>query len=471
MEEETIDRSVIDDEEIPEIRVVDSMCGTGKTSAAINMINDPANNDKKFMYITPFLEEVERIIQSCPMRNFVQPRDFGSKLANIKRLIEQGRNIASTHALFALFTPEIADLVYAQGYTLIMDEVADVVREYDITDHDLTNILDRYAKVEEDGRLVWTEPEYRGEYDEYKRLIDLGAIYLYRKRNEDGTYSEYENVVTKEEVRYTIKDAEDEDDDAEIELEPLAMVNRSKKKRKIMIWAFPVKCFTAFDEIYVLTYLFEAQIQKYYYDMYNLSYKYIYVTSSKDKGYEFTESPVKYDLSKFNGKLHILDREKLNKIGKDTMDLSKSWFYRNHTTVYIHILKKNTKNFFVNICKTPTSKNLWTTFKTYKRFIAGQGYSKGFLSCNARASNAYRDRIAMAYLCNRFLKPTLKNFFVSKGIEVDENGYALSELIQWLFRSAIRAGEEVKLYIPSARMRELIETWAKEHGILGDPIK
>lgn len=41
-----------------------------------------------------------------------------------------------------------------------------------------------------------------------------------------------------------------------------------------LIWTFPVKVFSAFKEIYVLTYLFSGQMQRYYYDMYNIPYEY-----------------------------------------------------------------------------------------------------------------------------------------------------------------------------------------------------
>lgn len=48
-----------------EINIVDAVCGSGKTSAAINMINASAP-EEKFLYITPYLDEVERIIKACP---------------------------------------------------------------------------------------------------------------------------------------------------------------------------------------------------------------------------------------------------------------------------------------------------------------------------------------------------------------------------------------------------------------------
>jgi len=40
--------------------------------------------------------------------------------------------------------------------------------------------------------------------------------------------------------------------------------------------------------------------------------------------------------------------------------------------------------------------------------------------------------------------------------QLDEELYALSELVQWMFRSAIREKKDVHLYLPSYRMREQI---------------
>lgn len=49
-------------------------------------------------------------------------------------------------------------------------------------------------------------------------------------------------------------------------------------------------------------------------------------------------------------------------------------------------------------------------------------------------------------------------------ISVDENGYALSEMLQFIWRSAIRDGKEIWVYIPSIRMRELLKQWIKDNS-------
>ena len=43
-----------------------------------------------------------------------------------------------------------------------------------------------------------------------------------------------------------------------------------------------------------------------------------------------------------------------------------------------------------------------------------------------------------------------------------EDKFALSELVQFVFRSAIRNNKPIDVYIPSKRMRDLFEEWLKK---------
>ncbi|TKI85383.1 hypothetical protein FC699_30675, partial [Bacillus wiedmannii] len=101
------------------INIIDSIMGSGKTSWAIQfMKNAPAY--QKFIYITPFKNEVERIITSVN-RNFQQPQadcKGETKLEDIKRLISEGKNIVSTHSLFRNIDNEVIDLLDMENYTL-----------------------------------------------------------------------------------------------------------------------------------------------------------------------------------------------------------------------------------------------------------------------------------------------------------------------------------------------------------------
>ena len=71
----------------------------------------------------------------------------------------------------------------------------------------------------------------------------------------------------------------------------------------------------------------------------------------------------------------------------------------------------------------------------------------------------FANKKSLAYLCNRFLNPYVESFFNIRDISINEDKYALSELLQWIWRSQIRNGESVTIYIPSARMRRMLEDW------------
>lgn len=409
------------------VTVVDAPMGYGKTSAAINMINE-SPDDAHFLYITPYLEEVDRIIKNCPKKKFKQPRhNKGSKLDNILELINKGENIVSTHALFKKFNKETIELTYINNYTLIMDEVADVVDVYTdsldssedqddtkrfVSSKDIKNILEKYAYVDpETDLLKWTDSDYHGVFDDIKRMAELDSLTIYNNQ--------------------------------------------------ILIWLFPVAVFKAFRHIYILTYLFDSQVQKYYYDFYNMNYNDLYVIKENDK-YEFTtdkpENIINPNMINYKELITIVDNEKLNLIGNFEYSLSSTW-YKNATKETLTKLKNNMYNFFRNQAKTSSEQNLWTTFKKFKPSLHGKGYTKGFAPLNSRATNQYKDRTAVAYPVNRYLNPNIKNYFITHGMTVHEDEYALSEMLQFIWRSAIRENKPIIVYIPSKRMRKLLTDW------------
>ena len=65
-------------------------------------------------------------------------------------------------------------------------------------------------------------------------------------------------------------------------------------------------------------------------------------------------------------------------------------------------------------------------------------------------------------MANRFIDPNIRNFFASKGITINEEHFALAEMLQWIWRSAIRDDKPIRLYIPSRRMRELLQNWIED---------
>jgi hypothetical protein len=398
------------------IKIVDSIPGSGKTSAIINMINDD-KTENKYIYITPFLTEVERVKKSCKSKKFQEPKynQHGNKFDNLNKLISEGKNIVSTHALFHKANMQTVELLKSNDYILILDEVFNVIEQCNISKNDVDMIINEgYAKIENDY-LVWNEEkEYTGAFENIKYLSINKSIIVY--------------------------------------------------KDVILIWMFPVEIFKAFKDAYILTYLFEAQEQCYYYQMNDIKYEYYYASNPlnkyiirpKDEKYKAIEDKIKI---KLRDNITIIDDEKLNAVGEYEYNLSHTWFKNDKNKESIKQLKNNIVNFFINIQKAKSDTVLWTTFKDQQSKLKGKGYTKGFISCNLRATNDYVEKYNLAYCINIFNQPFIDQFFKSKGITIDQELYALSELIQWLWRSRIRRYEPITIYIPSSRMRELLIDW------------
>lgn len=390
---------------------------THNTSGAINYINN--SSDEKFLYITPYLKEVKRIKENCPEKKFKEPYSLkGRKLEGIKELINRGDNVISTHALFQKFDLEVIDLCRAKNYTLIMDEVTDVIEPYEISKDDFKILKENFIDIDEDTGLIrWrnADDSYSGKFEEEKRLCELNSLAYY-----GGA---------------------------------------------IMMWLFPIEVFNAFRSIYILTYMFDAQIQRYYYDYYKLPYKYIYISGSNVKTFNFAENISKEcSTTDFEKLIHIVNDEKMNQIGDREYSLSKSWYDRNKDNDSIKQLKNCIYNFFYNKRKSKSSDNIWTTFKEYRTLLSGKGYGRGYVALNMRASNDYATRTSVVYPVNRYINPGISNFFKKHDVDVDNEKFALSEMLQFIWRSAIRKGEEIYIYIPSIRMRNLLKEWIKENS-------
>ena len=163
---------------VSKITVVDSIMGSGKTSWSIQYINE--NEMENVLYITPFLDEAERIINKTN-REFKQPMYKGStKLDNLNDLLACQVDIASTHALFKKLDAESRENIKNGHYTLILDEVLNVIDPYtDIRNDDMKLLKDSgCVTVDDDGFVVWNKEklDYDTKYNEIKNLADNRSL-------------------------------------------------------------------------------------------------------------------------------------------------------------------------------------------------------------------------------------------------------------------------------------------------------
>ena len=400
-----------------EIRVIDARMGRGKTSAAINYMSRMAGK-MCFLYVTPYLKEVDRICDRC---EFSQPSgDRSSKLTELKAMMYRGRNVATTHAMFYLLDEEVLSIAREKHYSIIIDESIDPVQRVPVTKKDLDIILGYLADVGEDGMLTWRDPDYDGKFDGYKEMADDHALYL---------------------------------------------LDTS------LIYVMNPRVLEAFDQVIMMTYLFHGQYQRAYLDYFGIPYRVCGIR--ENGGYttsEFSEEKDAPPPTNYFALLSVLDDPVMNEIGDARYSLSKAWYdRRGRADDSMTRMRRNLAKYF-KVTHSQSTDFMWTCFKSDMSKLLGQRnrFANSFLQLTSRASNEYRNRSVLAYLVNRFVDPNIEKFFSQKGIEVDQDQFALGELLQWIWRSAIRDDKPVTIYIPSRRMRALLKKWIYDNSKGGE---
>lgn len=395
--------------------------GTGKTEAAITYMNE--HRGKKFIYITPYLAESNRIKEGCPELHFVEPSNKLSeyhfrKTEHTAALISEGCNITTTHAAFRNYNRDTLAMIRELGYTLIIDESLDILIESQMKTNDIGGLV-ATGFLESDGTT----------YRATDKLYDSGKF--------------------KDEMKmFRSRDI---------------LCVDGQKRQKLYYWALPQELLTSFDEVFVLTYLFTGQALCYFMKIYKIPYTYIGV-SLKDGVYRFSDNTdyVPEYTKHIKDLIHIVESPKLNRIGDPPHALSMNWYQRRKAgedgelkTVKDHIF--NCYNNIWRGCKA--DERMWGTYKSACNKVKGRGYTKSYVVFNERATNSYINKRYLAYAVNLFMNVAERRVYEKFGVEVDQDMYALSTMLQWIWRSAIRRGEEIWLYVPSRRMRTLLKDW------------
>lgn len=419
------------------------------------------NKEKAYIYCTPLLDEIDRIRQTCGYHRFNEPQPYnGTKIDDFNDLLTDGGCVAVSHVTFLNATPETLERIYEGEYTLILDEALDVVMEFNkiqtvedsprqtITGQDIRMLLEHsIIKILPDYRVEWCGGEYGTDFkfSEVERLAKLGILYCVGK--------------------------------------------------KLLVTVFPPEMFRLFERVYVLTYMFGGSTLKYYFQLFGLDYE-IASVSKDSSGYvltEYTEEADRFFRQQFRNLVTVCNSPNLN--NRPKRKLSKSW-YEKATDADLKQLRNDIGNYFHRQLTDARASNgdiMWTCPKDYEQKLQGTGYIRGrqlskkerslpakqrkkleqelicFVPCNARATNAYRRRWALAYCCNMYMHPMIRRFFTDYNEErhrrglaeiiPDDRKFALSCLIQWMCRSRVRDGLPISIYIPSKRMRDLLLEW------------
>lgn len=427
------------------IKVYDAMMGSGKTTRIIEEIQK-ADHSQKFIFITPLLTECHRIAgtvyeesdiykrpiildsddtsilyqyreEDTPLRNKIFKHPYfskaGGKAESLPVLIKNKDNIVSTHQLFVNLTTKVLEA--AKDYILVIDEMLSIYEIY--TQYSLeeinTMLSNKWITLDEkDGITLRFHREY------------YGANIDGRDPTENTYYENFANLC---------------------DLGQLMLIDN-----KVVIWELAAEALSSFKEVWIATYMFEDNIMSTYLKAHGIEYETI--TFGKKP------SEIKHLINIYED----IGRSNLNTIGDKNSALSAT---NCKITAVKDTLANNLDNFVRNKIKCKKSDLIWTSFKSGKTRIqknSTNNYANQWIPYNTKATNEFGNIHNVVYLCNIYPNPELVKASSARGFSVNENIYALSEMVQFIWRSAIRNEEPINIYVPSSRMRTLLNSWLND---------
>ena len=281
--------------------------GSGKTTAMLQKIN--RGYGLRFVYVTPFLTEVERVLRDT--RDFYEPKQLGDgKLESLHNLLCDGKNIVCTHQLFLKATQETIELIYHGKYILILDEALQTLHEYN-------SVASKIIKLSD---IIWLRDEGYVEVDDKYNVKWKGRI------NDDKDWTYYE-------------------------VQQLALNGSLKWIDRMLFWEYPAEIFQAFQSIFILTYLFSNSMLDVYLQMNGFKYEIVSV-EAQDGKYKLCDYNDSLEKRQELAKLIDIYEGKYNDIGNNPYSFSKKWLM-NRNKAQIDEIKKAMRH-YKNILPTCT---------------------------------------------------------------------------------------------------------------------
>lgn len=388
------------------IEVLDKMMGTGKTTGIIKWMN--TNPQNKYLVISPMLSEVEeRFPDECGILHMTYPTSENTtKGDNLLELLKAGRNISITHKLFSELRKEHLKYIKDHQYVLVIDEEINFISPYtDYSASDLKSLLEKgFISVDEEdmGRVHWNwDIEDKHKFSKLKQLSEIGCVYI------------------------------------------------TKSSLCAFVLHLPVDLITSASRVILLTYGYEGSIMESF-----MSLKGIQSTTFDEISLMKDEDEVKRNIKSL---IKLVDTPSTKKISK--WNLSSNW-YDTASVDRKDTLKKAIVS-FKKYTKVNSEEFMFCTKKSFADKVKSTALSvdKSFVYGSCRGTNDYRHKTVLFHAYNRYPNLAVGVYLKDYGHPCDSDRFALYEMLQWIWRSAIRDGKGIQLCIVSERMRELFVDW------------
>lgn len=408
------------------VNVLDVIMGYGKSEYAISYINNNPNN--YYFVVLPYLDEVERYIENTTVSLTEPIADDGfSKSDSLLELIKiDKKNVVTTHAMFEELKSDhlesLKKMPLRRGEkVLVLDEQIDLVKPVNSSKLPLksleADIDNDYIVVNESSGVVkWNhgkEPEYQ-HHNYLKGLCDTGMLYFL--------------------------------------------------DRRYLVVEVPLDFLQCFDSVLIMTYRWQHSIMANYLEVNDV--KTVRVPVDEERALEVYKYVVEHLIIPENVEYIVGDLSK-NAMKSEDINLFKKSFNR--------IIKQAMNDYNV-----PMDKVLFTTFRTignhdmvewlktiklgkWQRLDRGGRIEPAiFLSHTTLGTNEFADREIMVYGIDKHLQPGVHAYFSQRKHSMDGEGWALSSMLQWLFRGCIRdrtSGKKMVAVIMCPRMRDMAIQW------------
>lgn len=421
------------------VEILDAIMGSGKSTAICKWMDDLSIKDSssKFFYISPLLSEVEenggRIHKQCNHVKFVSPESKGrsSKSDHLLELLQDGVNIACTHRLYLNMDVRHFNIMKELGYNLIIDEEIGMIEGYNAySQADCDFLIEQgcIGKKESNGELQWLKDSESfhnkdHKYHEFKKNIENGLIYACKSSN------------------------------------------------SMMVTQLPIRLLEVAKRIIILTYMFEGNILSSFLKLKDIEYTpFTEVTlnhiSKEDikpliklhqprqfRQWKFMDDlPMTYTW--YSGKTLMKEKRITN---QDVLNIAK----------YIKSVKSACGANWEDVLYTfPKCRSLLDTDSRMAKInpedlkrVDVLKAKQTWLPSNTRATNNLSHKWCLVHCYNRYPTQSIMQYLRDYGVEVDNKVFALTEMLQWIWRSCVRNQEEIYLAIASKRMRLLFLNW------------
>lgn len=418
-----------------QVTLIDRHCGYGKTSRLLKSFRD----DQQILVVTPLLSEVQRVIDDSTV-DFYQPLDaqdpsgtHATKKEHLRELLTDGRNVACSHKLFT----DIASLA-REG----------LLAQYDVYVDEVLTVAETVTKEVEKPRAGQVNATA------WKRVyIDKGFATI--------------DPLTKEVI--PTKDWSDDPEGLQGTLS-LTLYRMAEAgclfaiDDNVLVWELPPVLMTAPKSLTVMTYQAEGSMMAAFLRKHRVAYSH---DLDREIDREFRETAKKL--------ITIKDIPSLKDITfsySSQQDGNRKRSPANDRKVATALKKIRERE----LTDVPRS-NVMVTCAKQRWFDGSKGpqdtadpkpgtFASGsrlfedthWVPNTTRGTNNYRHCTHLIYLWNQSMNPRLADFLHVNDREHQEL-YAVSELIQWVYRSRVRDGMPITLYLPSKRMRTLLNKW------------